>query len=77
MPKGTIEVTKGKGKVRIRCRTKFKLGNRKSTTCATTLSDADLVQRLEQETGSKKDRVVIRKVLAQRGFTADILAVAA
>lgn len=77
MPKGTIEVIKGKGKVRIRCRTKFKLGNRKSTTCAQSLSSDDLLARLANATGSKKDLAVIRGVLAQRGVSPEVAAVAA
>ncbi len=69
MPKGTIEVKKGDRRIRQRVRTKFKLGNRKSTKGAHDVPTDELVKLYTN--GTPRDRATIRQVLHTRGVDLD------
>jgi len=69
MPKGTIEVRKGDRRVRVRQRSKFKIGpNRKSTNAAHEMSTEELVKAYTN--GRPRNRTKIIKVLRSRGSDA-------
>ena len=66
MPKGTVEIRKGDRRVRIRKRSKFKIGpNRKSTNAAHEMSTEDLVKAYTN--GRPRDRSKIAFILRGRG----------
>lgn len=66
MPKAKFRADRGK-KAEVRTY-KFKLGNRKSSTSAHTLSSKDLIEKYNNP-GVPKDKIKIAKVLQLRGIS--------